>query len=162
MKKKLIFSFLLATSIISYSSLENSSVESTMNITATIIKPLTVKSDGPLNFNTLLPGVLGTARSSFTITGEENSKVKITFDGLEADGDNFGVPITLNGASEDSFMVYFNCTTDLKEKVNQENKYINLTSMGNSTMHIAASATPEKDQTPGQYTGQIRMRATYE
>lgn len=162
MKKILIFSFLLIASAISYSSLENSTVESTMNITATIIKPLTVQSNGPLEFGTLLPGVLGAARSSFTIDGEENSRVKITFNGLEAEDDNFGVPITLDGSSNDSFMVYFNCTTDSQEKINQGNKYVYLTSMGKSNLHIAASATPDNRQTPGRYTGQITMRATYE
>lgn len=162
MKKILIFSFLLATSATSFSALENSAVESTMNITATIIKPLTVKSNGPLDFKTLLPGVLGSARSSFTIDGEENARVKITFDGLEASADNFGVPITLEGSSNDSFMVYFNCSTDSGEKVNQGNKFVNLTSMGKSTIHIAASTTPDNNQTPGKYTGQITMRATYE
>ncbi|MGL4865645.1 MAG: hypothetical protein ACRC4T_21320 [Cetobacterium sp.] len=162
MKKILIFSFLLATSAVSYSSLESSSVESTMNITATIIKPLTVKTNGPLDFKTLLPGVLGSARSSFSITGEENTRVKITFDGLEADGDNFGVPITLEGSSNDSFMVYFNCSTDSGEKVNQGNKFVHLTSMGKSTIHVAASATPDDNQAPGRYSGHITMRATYE
>ena len=162
MKKNLIFSFLLAATSVSYSALENSAVESTMNITATITKPLTVKSNGSLEFGTLLPGVLGAARSSFAIDGEENARVKITFDGLEADGDNFGVPITLDGSSNDSFMVYFNCSTDSGEKINQGNKFINLTPMGKSTVHVAASTTPDNRQTPGRYTGQITMRATYE
>ncbi|MCQ8213508.1 hypothetical protein NON08_13455 [Cetobacterium somerae] len=162
MKKILICSFLLAISSFSYSSEEGYDAEATMNITATIIKPLTVQSNGPLEFGTLLPGTIGTSRSSFTIDGEKYSKVKITFDGLEPDGDNFEVPLKLDGSSNESFMVYFNCSTNSDEKVNQENKFINLTSMGKSTLHIAASTTLDADQTPGKYTGQITMRATYE
>lgn len=163
MKKILVFSFLLGIGSLSYSNVSSSgNNEATMDITATIIKPLTVQSNGPLNFGSLLPGVIGTARSSFTLSGEENARVKITFDGLEAQEDNFEIPITSTSNSDSSFMVYFNCTDDSGKKINQGNKFVYLKSNGKLNLHIAASATPETDQAPGNYTGSIKMRAIYE
>ncbi|WP_281700308.1 hypothetical protein [Cetobacterium somerae] len=162
MKKILIFSFLLAATSISYSALENSAVESTMNITATIIKPLTVQSNGPLEFGTLLPGVFGDARSTFTLKGEENSRVKITFENLTSSGATYSTPISLE--SKDSFLVNFNCTptNDSGRYVTSSDNTRFLDEKGELILNIAASTKPRVDQTPGQYTGQIRMRATYE
>ena len=162
MKKILIFSFLLATSAISYSALDNSAVESTMNITATIIKPLTVQADGALDFGNILASSTSHAYSSFTVKGEENAKVKISFDNLSSDGSSFTVPIYSN--SKDFFNITFNCTTKNSPGnfLNHTNNTILLTDGGESTLSIAATAQPRKDQTPGKYTGQITMRATYE
>lgn len=67
MKKILMFSFLLATSTISYSSLQNSTVEGTLNTTATIITPLTIQADKDLDFGNVLPSAVNHAFSSFTI-----------------------------------------------------------------------------------------------
>ncbi|MEG0235384.1 MAG: hypothetical protein RR523_02215 [Cetobacterium sp.] len=162
MKKILIFSFLLAATSVTYSSLENSAVESTMNITATIIKPLTVQSNGPLEFGTLLPGVFGDARSTFTLKGEENSRVKITFENLTSSGATYSTPISLE--SRDSFVVNFNCTptNNSGKYITSSDNIIPLDEKGELTLSIAASTTPRLNQTPGKYTGQITMRATYE
>lgn len=161
MKKILIFSFLLTTSAISFSALENSAVESTMNITATIIKPLTVQAE-PLNFGRLIPGVFGQARSTFTLKGEKNSRVKITFENLTSNGATYSTPISLG--SKDNLMVNFNCTptNNSTRYVTSSDNIIPLDEKGELILNIAASTKPKVDQTPGQYTGQIRMRATYE
>lgn len=165
MKKVLIYSFLLAISSLSYSSLESSSAEdATMKVTATIIKPLTVQSNGPLDFGRILPGVQNAnAFSSFTIKGEENSKVKITFENLPSDGSSFTTPI-YNRNNRDYFDVTFNCTTpdEPGKFLNHTNNTITLNGAGENLLRIAATADTRPDQAPGQYVGQIRMRATYE
>ncbi|MCQ9627455.1 hypothetical protein [Cetobacterium somerae] len=162
MKKILIFSFLLAATSISYSALENSAVESTMNITATIIKPLTVQVDGALDFGNILASSTSHAYSSFTVKGEENAKVKISFDNLSSDGSSFTVPIYSN--NKDFFNITFNCTAKNNpgNLLNHTNNTIILTDGGENTLSIAATAQPRLNQTPGRYTGQITMRATYE
>ncbi|MHA4990715.1 hypothetical protein [Cetobacterium somerae] len=161
--KKILISSLLLMSSLSYSSLENSAVESSMNITATIIKPLTVQSNGPLDFGNILPATTSHAYSSFTVKGEENANVKISFENLSSDGASFTVPL-YNSNNSDSFNITFNCTAPNSPGnfLNHTNNVVTLTNNGEIALSIAATAQPRRDQTPGQYTGEFTMRATYE
>lgn len=162
MKKILMFSFLLATSTISYSSLQNSTVEGTMNITATIITPLTIQADKDLDFGNILPSAVNHAFSSFTIKGEKNARVKISFNDLASNGASFIVPIHNNKG--DYFDITFNCTPSNNpgDLLNHANNLVTLTDNGELILNIAATAQPRKDQTSGKYKGQITLRATYE
>lgn len=163
MNKFLIFGFLLVTSAVSYSSLKNSAIESTMLITATIIKPLTVRSNGDLDFGNILPTVSNHAYSGFTVKGEENTAVKISFGNLISDGASFVVPL-YNNNNEDFFDITFNCTTSNSpgKFLNHADNVVALNNSGDIALNIAATAHPKKNQIPGQYKGQITMRATYE
>ncbi|MGL5053925.1 MAG: hypothetical protein ACRC5W_10100 [Cetobacterium sp.] len=166
MKKILIFSFLLGITSLGYSDTGSSSSEATMNITATVIKPLTIKSDGPLNFGILVAGNLNTARSTFSIEGDKNSSVKISFEGLTSNGATFTTPIylTKNETVKDSLAINFNCTATDNSGIyiTTNNNRILLDSNGKSKLNIAASVSTKPNQSAGEYSGQIKMKALYD
>ena len=92
-----------------------------------------------------------------------NDKLKkISFDNLSSDGSSFTVPIYSN--NKDFFNITFNCTAKNNpgNLLNHTNNTIILTDGGEVMLRIAATAQPRLNQTPGRYTGQITMRATYE
>ncbi|MEG2437773.1 MAG: hypothetical protein RSB17_06370, partial [Cetobacterium sp.] len=83
MKKYILFLFTLFAITTFANESSNGNSEANMNVTATIIQPLTVISNGDLNFGKVLPGTPSAgAFSSFSIEGHPNSNVKISFSGI--------------------------------------------------------------------------------
>ncbi|MGL4864744.1 hypothetical protein [Cetobacterium sp.] len=163
MKKVLTFSFLFG--ILAYTSpaLEDSSVQGVMNVTAKVVKPLTVTADSDLDFGDILPGDFRAAYSSFTLHGEENLNVLVSFEGLESDGNSYYLPLK-SKTNGKPLEIAFNCTNNdggFNGYLSPKNNVVHLSEKGSRTLHIAASTKPDSSHS-GIYSGQIILRALYQ
>lgn len=147
MKKLLGLTFVL-TSMVALSAPQGSKDETaTMNITATVIEPLTVEAQ-PMAFGRIIKGIEGKATSTFTITGEEGAQV------------NFMIP----------------ASTDLTSKVGNKTMTVNFTTKndgnfkrngdGNGTLATGSNIVtvtgtiPNTDQT-GTFEGTLVATVRY-
>lgn len=161
MKKHILFLSLIL-SISSFSSAngadKNENSNEKMNITATVIEPLTVVSKGDINFGNILPGSVTSASSGYTITGEKDAKIEITFPGahkyLETETENaFSMPLT-STTTTDKLPFAFNTGT--------VGKNVTLDSNGKTEIYIPTTVSPRDNQTRGIYSGTITLRAVYQ
>lgn len=160
MRKILMLSTLFGVVSLNLLSNEGQSNQAIMQINAKVLKPLTVKADKDLEFGDILPGTFNQAFSSFSLQGESNSKVRITFEGVKSEGDSFRVPLK-NG--NNTFTILFNCTQINKpgEWITPGNDVIELSDSGKQILNIAASTDVSRDQAPGIYSGNFTLKARY-
>ncbi|WP_297596064.1 DUF4402 domain-containing protein [uncultured Cetobacterium sp.] len=161
MKNKAFLLFIIFSTIAFSNENTTDNSKSIMNISATVIKPLTVSSNGDLNFGTLLPGASVPGFSSFSIEGEPNSRVDISFSGVDRVG-NYSYYSDLKSlTTEDTLLLSFNCSP-VGEGYLSTNPSITLDSTGKYILNVSANIQSLATQTPAKYSGQIKIRAIYE
>ncbi|MBC2851840.1 DUF4402 domain-containing protein [Cetobacterium sp. 8H] len=162
MKKNILFLFTLFAMTTFANEISSGNSEANMNVTATVIQPLTVISNGDLNFGKVLPGAPSAgAFSSFSIEGHPDSNVKISFSGINRAG-NYSYYSDLKSTStDDTLLLAFNCSPTGGGYL-PTNPSITLDSSGKYTLNVSANVQSRPDQTPAKYTGTIKLRAIYE
>lgn len=142
----------------------NSEKQASMSVTAEVIKPLTVKSNGDINFGgNIIKGTYVIGNSSFAIEGEKNSQILISFDGAEL-GQNGNYEVRLDSKeTSDVLLTYFNATANTDSSNNQyidRNPIVTLGNDGKANINIAASMTA--NGAPGNYIGTFKLKALYQ
>ncbi|MGL4538850.1 MAG: DUF4402 domain-containing protein [Cetobacterium sp.] len=139
--KKLLILLSLTTAMTAFGAPHGNSVESaTMNINATVIRPLTVEAEN-MEFGRVIQGSEATATARYTITGEP------------------GQPITIE----------LSAPTELINKANNSKLPITLTytkptqiaNNGDASFDINGELTPETTHS-GVYEGQVVARVQYQ
>ena len=149
--KKYIALLSLIVSSLTFSSENSNDEKGTMNITAKVIRPLTVISNGDLKFGKILPEKYASAHSSYTVKGEPGATIDISF------------PKANKYAPESYTMFLTNDTNDkLSFSFNHLQAPTTFDKTGELKIPIAASITTKKDQARGEYKGSITLRATYQ
>lgn len=142
----------------------NAEKKATMDVKAEVIKPLTVKSNGDINFGgNIIKGTYVVGNSSFAIEGEKSSQILISFDGAEL-GENGNYKVKLNSEeTPDVLLSYFNATANTDSANNQyidRNPIVTLGNDGKANINIAASMIA--NGAPGNYIGTFKLKALYQ
>lgn len=124
--------------------------EATMSITADVIKPITVISNGNLDFGRIIQGSNAGDSSSFTVKGQEYSNIKISYPGSNELYER-SYSTMLANENGDTMEVVFNDFGDYA-----------IDGTGQTTIEISATCSADDQQPLGKYNGFITMRATYE
>lgn len=109
-----------------------------MNITATVIRPLTVTAQ-PMAFNKVIQGATASANSNFTITGENSENIKVT------------IPETVtltNGQNTLNVAITRTIPTNLGDT-------------GTITVPVSGSITTSTSTATGEYSGTLTARVQY-
>lgn len=138
--KKLLLG-LLALSTVAFGS--NSEVSGTMNVTATIIKPLTIVANSDMEFGKLMQGVKEVANAKFNITGESMNGISVTYDKnvvlRHSEDRNQTINVTITD--------YFNPT--------------HLNNEGKSEITLHGTIDVSQNQMPGNYSGELVAKVMY-
>ncbi|MGL6130528.1 MAG: hypothetical protein ACRCZ9_02800 [Fusobacteriaceae bacterium] len=121
----------------------NESKEATMNVTATVIKPLTIIVAQDMSFGTIIQGTEAKATGIYTLAGEPGAKVDIKTTFPEALSNNVSrseLPITFTALNND----------------------YSLDNSGNLSVNINGSVTPTTATVTGLYEGTIVARVQYQ
>lgn len=161
MKKNILFLFTVFAMTIFANESSSGNSEANMNVTATIIQPLTVISNGDLDFGKMLPGTTNSAFSSFSIEGHLDSNVKISFSGIDRIGNYSYYSDLKSTTTDDTLVLAFNCSPTGGGYL-PTNPSITLDSNGKYILNVSANVQSRPNQTPAKYTGAIKLRATYE
>lgn len=153
--KKYLLAALLLTSFSSFSNVQGPSAEGVMNITAKVIKPLTVKTISDMNFGTLVSGTKGNISSmgEFLINGEGGENVNISVKEFAKGADN-GIILLKNKKGG-----------TLLAKVSGEKNYLSshtLRSDGVESVFLKSEMDIPKTQKSGLYSGIVTLNVRYE
>ncbi|MGL5622935.1 DUF4402 domain-containing protein [Cetobacterium sp.] len=138
--KKLLILLSLTTAMTAFG--VTSTDQATMNIKATVIKPLTIIAKN-MEFGTVIQGTKTTATGQYTIDGEPGEKFEVTLSNLSS--------LKRNG-SEDTLDISFN------------NFVIphNLDNAGKASFDMVGTINPTTETVTGIYTGSITARVQYQ
>ncbi|MGL5648440.1 hypothetical protein MKD34_01795 [Cetobacterium somerae] len=138
--KKLLILLSLTTTMTAFGVTSND--QATMNIKATVIKPLTIIAKN-MEFGTVIQGTKATATGQYTIDGEPGEKFEVTLSNLSS--------LKRNG-SEDTLDISFN------------NFVIphNLDNAGKASFDMVGTINPTTETVTGIYTGSITARVQYQ
>ncbi|MGL5412192.1 DUF4402 domain-containing protein [Cetobacterium sp.] len=138
--KKLLILLSLTTAMTAFG--VTSTDQATMNIKATVIKPLTIIAKN-MEFGTVIQGTKATATGQYTIDGEPGEKFEVTLSNLSS--------LKRNG-SEDTLDISFN------------NFVIphNLDNAGKASFDMVGTINPTTETVTGIYTGSITARVQYQ
>ncbi|MGL5378138.1 MAG: hypothetical protein ACRDAT_07690 [Cetobacterium sp.] len=144
--KKILILLSLALTVSAFGAIVgNQEKESEMNITATVIRPLTIKSTD-MTFGTIIQGAKADAIGTYTLAGEPGAKVDITADipeFLSNEVTKTGLPISFKGLSK-------------------QKQALTLDGSGNFVIDITGSVNPTTDTVTGDYKGTIVARVQYQ
>lgn len=117
----------------------NTEKSATMNIKATVIRPLNINKTGDMDFGKVIQGTTGTAESGYTITGEANQSIAVSISPLTTlTGTGPALPINLD----------YTLPT-------------NIDASGNANFNISGTIRPIVDTHIGSYSGQITATVLY-
>ncbi|WP_297431930.1 hypothetical protein [uncultured Cetobacterium sp.] len=144
--KKLLILLSLTTAMTAFgTTLQGSEDSATMNINATVIKPLTVTVVDHMNFGTVIQGNEATATGKYSIEGHPGETVFITTT----------LPTTLtNNITKSGLGITFD--TNISLNVNK------LDANGKLPFDITGTITPTTSTPTGTYEGQIVARVQYQ
>lgn len=131
--------------------------EAVMRITAEVVKPITVISNGDMHFGRIAQGESKSEDSSFTIKGHEHTDVNVTFPGTTELNGMYSTSM-VNGNGE-KLEVLFN-VYDMANKESNLSE-LKLDGNGRADVRIEATANATDIQAEGTYAGTITMRAIY-
>ena len=120
----------------------NEEKSATMNITATVIKPLTIAKTGDMDFGNIIQGTTATADSGYTITGEKGQPIIVTIDNSV---------LLSNQKAKTSLAV--GIKTQLPKSLDKD---------GNANVSVQGFLNVPKDQHVGTYTGTLVARVQYQ
>ena len=138
--KKLLILLSLTTVMAAFGATLND--EATMNIKATVIKPLTITAKN-MEFGTVIKGTSATATGQYTIDGEPGEKFEVTLSSLSS---------LKRTGSEDTLDISF------------DNFVIphNLDNTGKASFNMVGIINPTTETVTGVYTGSITARVQYQ
>ncbi|MGL6024715.1 MAG: hypothetical protein ACRC0F_08870 [Cetobacterium sp.] len=144
--KKLLTLLSLALTVSAFGAPTGNKEESaTMNVTATVIRPLTIKATD-MAFGTIIQGTKANATGTYTLAGEPGAQVDITADipeFLSNEVTRTGLPISFTGLSK-------------------QKQALTLDGNGNFVIDITGSVNPTTDTVTGEYKGTIVARVQYQ
>ncbi|WP_298065362.1 DUF4402 domain-containing protein [uncultured Cetobacterium sp.] len=141
--KKLLILLSLTTAITAFGAPHgNTEKAATMNVTATVIKPLTIVKTGDMDFGNIIQGTNTTADSGYTITGEKGQPIIITIDDS----------VSLSNAMSKTPLVV-GIKTQLPNSLDKD---------GNAHVSVQGFLTVPNNQTVGTYTGTLTARVQYQ
>ncbi|MCQ8212278.1 hypothetical protein NON08_07050 [Cetobacterium somerae] len=123
----------------------NEEKSATMNITATVIRPLTVEVVDHMNFGTVIQGNKVTATGKYLINGEPGQKITVT-----------------TTFPENLFNVVSRSTLPIELNMPMPLTGYALGTDGELPLNIYGSITPSTETAPGTYKGQIIARVQYQ
>lgn len=141
--KKLLILLSLTTAMTAFGAPQGNSEDSaTMNINATVIKPLTITAKD-MKFGTVIQGTRATATGEYTIDGEPGEKFEVTLSDLQS---------LKRTGSDDTLDISF------------ANFVIphNLDGSGKASFNMVGTISPTNETLTGEYTGSITARVQYQ
>lgn len=177
MKKGLLLvgALILSTSVFAASA--HDAAEGIVEVKAKVVEPLKMETT-PLDYGMMIPGQTidyAEKLGSVKITGTPGERVKIELKASEADGYSHyigskelrNVELTTgNGTAENEKMI--SQTTMLNNDAGQADAgiektgVVNLGETGERNFIVSGRITAAQNQKPGNYTGQLHVRAMYE
>lgn len=144
--KKLLILLSLTTAMTAFGAPQGNTEETaTMNINATVIKPLTVSVIKSMEFGTVIQNNTATATGQYLIDGEPGEKVTVTTTFPE---------VLYNKTSRSNLPIQLNIPMPLTGYTLNED--------GKLPLSIHGSITPTKETPTGTYEGQITARVQYQ
>ncbi|MGL4987746.1 MAG: hypothetical protein ACRCZO_20340 [Cetobacterium sp.] len=145
--KKLLTLLSLALTVSAFGAPTGNKEESaTMNVTATVIKPLTIKVTKDMAFGTIIQGTKADATGAYAVAGEPGATVDITTT----------LPKTLTNATRSAGL-------DIDfEGLSEGKTSLTLNESGNLALNINGSINPTTDTPTGEYSGEIIARVQYQ
>lgn len=143
--KKLLILLSLTTAMTAFGATPQGNTEeaATMNVTATVIKPLTIVKTGDMDFGNIIQGTnTNTADSSYTITGEKGQPIVVTIDDSV---------LLSNEKARTSLVV--GIKTQLPKSLDTN---------GNANVSVQGFLNVPKEQHVGTYTGTLTARVQYQ
>ena len=141
--KKLLILLSLTTSMTAFGAPHgNTEKAATMNVTATVIKPLTIVKTGDMDFGNIIQGTNTTTDSGYTITGEKGQPIIVTIDD--------SVLLSIEKAKT-SLVV--GIKTQLPKSLDTN---------GNANVSVQGFLNVPKEQHVGTYTGTLTARVQYQ
>src|SRR2546421_382723 len=138
-----------------------------MNVTATVFRPIMVAADRQLVFGNVFPGqgaqgmALGSpAAGHFTITGEPSASVSMSFVVSPLSQGANTLPLSLNAT--------FNNVTDnaggssITSFIAPTATTLSGGATGQLFVYVAGTVTPAANQAPGNYTGTVQLTVIYQ
>lgn len=164
MKRILLLAAMLSSVVLAQGE-TSSKNEATMNISARVIKPLTVEKSGDLDFGTLVQGEFKGARAHFIVTGEPGEQVEVTYDGIQEydENNNFIVPLSNEGNPEGKKLnANFNITISgvTQQTFVPEGRRVTIGETGSAKLSVAGSMTANVP--PGSYSNSFTLKARYQ
>ena len=141
--KKLLILLSLTTSMTAFGAPHgNTEKAATMNVTATVIKPLTIVKTGDMDFGNIIQGTNTTTDSGYTITGEKGQPIIVTIDDSV---------LLSNEKAKTSLVV--GIKTQLPKSLDTN---------GNANVSVQGFLNVPKEQHVGTYTGTLTARVQYQ
>ncbi len=158
--KKIMYGLMLILTTTIFANGQKESVY--MGIDAELMEPLTIRSNGDLDFGNLLPGIpFDDLRSSFTITGEPNVLIH-----LESSGEKYPGGKVFNLVNEKGdtmpFLYYYIPEGQGVSPRNYSPSYAWIPRNGVLDIEIVAGVRPGKKQSSGVYRGTLVMSVRYD
>lgn len=157
--KKLLFGLVFLNLFITNFASDKGEV-AVMQVSGEILEPLTIRSNGDLDFGNILPGIpILDLKSSFSIKGEKNAKIIIKGSGKYG-SDSYRLDLTNERGSKMPFLYYYS----INGVINPSEKGIpiNLGNNGDLNVGITAGVRPDKNQDRGVYRGVLTLSARYD
>lgn len=120
----------------------NSAISSELNITARVIKPLTIKATD-MAFGDIIQGTTATAEGRYSIKGEPNQPIVFTLTDLSE----------LNGPNNSTLAINMGQTLSLPTHLDEKGELIHV---------LKGVVSPTLDTPIGNYTGKIIARVQYQ
>ncbi len=140
--KKLLILLSLTTAMTAFGAPHGNTEEAaTMNVTATVIKPLTIVKTGDMDFGNIIQGTNTTTDSGYTITGEKGQPIIVTIDDS----------VLSNEKARTSLVV--GIKTQLPKSLDTN---------GNANVSVQGFLNVPKEQHVGTYTGTLTARVQYQ
>ncbi|MGL5124882.1 MAG: DUF4402 domain-containing protein [Fusobacteriaceae bacterium] len=124
----------------------NASGEASMNINATVIKPLTIEVTKDMDFGKIIQGSTATAEGTYKIDGEPGQKIDVIT--------TFPKTLTNNIDKSLALPINFNMPMPLAG--------YSLGNDGNLEININGSISPTTSTRIGDYTGSLTARVQYQ
>lgn len=141
--KKLLILLSLTTAMTAFGAPHGNTEEAaTMNVTATVIKPLTIVKTGDMDFGNIIQGTNTTTDSGYTITGEKGQPIIVTIDDSV---------LLSNEKARTSLVV--GIKTQLPKSLDTN---------GNANVSVQGFLNVPKEQHVGTYTGTLTARVQYQ
>ena len=141
--KKLLILLSLTTAMTAFVAPHGNTEEAaTMNVTATVIKPLTIVKTGDMDFGNIIQGTNTTTDSGYTITGEKGQPIIVTIDDSV---------LLSNEKAKTSLVV--GIKTQLPKSLDTN---------GNANVSVQGFLNVPKEQHVGTYTGTLTARVQYQ
>ncbi|MCQ9628454.1 DUF4402 domain-containing protein [Cetobacterium somerae] len=141
--KKLLILLSLTTAMTAFGAPHGNTEEAaTMNVTATVIKPLTIVKTGDMDFGNIIQGTNTTTDSGYTITGEKGQPIIVTIDDSV---------LLSNEKAKTSLVV--GIKTQLPKSLDTN---------GNANVSVQGFLNVPKEQHVGTYTGTLTARVQYQ